>query len=105
VGAENAAELGAGSNDVSHRCSATTTIPLQRQLQIHCNAVKTLRLGGPGKRSEPERREWSRSDHDRSGGERSFPGPPRRPHAVPQASVQVLVQLCPCRAFLAVSMR
>ena len=68
--------------------SATITNP-------HCNAVKTLCLGGPGKRSEPERRDWSRSDQSRSGGERSFPGPPRRPHTIPPATVQVLVQLWP----------
>jgi hypothetical protein len=78
--------------------SATITNP-------HCNGVKPLRLGGPGKRSEPERRDWSRSDQSRSGGERSFPGPPRRPHAVLPATVQVRVQFWLCRAFLAVSMR
>ena len=71
----------------------------------HREDDKTLRLGGPGKRSEPERREGSRSDHDRSGGERSFPGPPRRAHAAPPATVQCSVQFCPDRAFLAVSIR
>src|SRR5207253_11374678 len=63
--------------------------PLATIKNPHWVPCKTLRRGGLVKRSEPERREWSRSDHDRSGGERSFTSPPRRPPTSPLVNDQL----------------